>query len=757
MSIWDEHANLAYSTVRTAPSPAISGTTLVLASGQGTLFADPVVGYNCTIWPAGVNPTAANAEIIRVTALAGDTMTIERAQEGSTAQLITTGFQIANSITKKALTDIEARSLTYVFNAHAYGAVGDNVTDDTAGVQAAIDAARSAGGIVFLPPGNFKLTGPLNLTNKDLGHVTIKGAGVYKTALRPAYNGGTVLDLTGSALHHFSDFAVLPVAGFSPDSLLLLARKTSNASAGDHKFDNMWFWGNCTQASVIIWGSEQNAWNHCLFFTDTDVPVLVGAVNMPECLGATPSSSFLTPGTGQGGVGLNTFVGCRFDNDTASIQTSVLVKIYGANRWGFYNCFAHSNGPATYEINGSSYPSTPSNIYYSSVTFDTCEDESALNPTAKYSIWFSEFPVATVGTLKPSVRGCLVKNCAFLRYRAETPTLIDGFVMESGRHSPSVPAHSETLTGITKVSFDEVRNSRFSPASIERNLAYEIRGQSSALQFWGIPAANVTVPGGTAALIWTEAGNFTRILVSSATEQLRLSHTIDAVTYMAVTVDSAGIASFNALGSNPAFFFLDGVYATNGTLTCGAAAVSNPSFTVQGAAASNRTIQWYTGNLPRWTARAKNNVESGADAGSSWALAAYDDAGTLIDEPINVVRAAGGALTIARPLAAVAGTFSGKVTMNNGRQSAYAAKTGTYTIVAATDYCINCTSGTFTVTLPTAVGIAGQEFVIKNSGTGVITVATTSSQTIDGALTDVLSSRYQSITVISDGANWLKT
>jgi hypothetical protein len=44
--------------------------------------------------------------------------------------------------------------------------------------------------------------------------------------------------------------------------------------------------------------------------------------------------------------------------------------------------------------------------------------------------------------------------------------------------------------------------------------------------------------------------------------------------------------------------------------------------------------------------------------------------------------------------------------------SAYAAKTSTYQIVAATDYCIDCTSGTFTVTLPTAVGIVGQQFVI---------------------------------------------
>jgi hypothetical protein len=73
----------------------------------------------------------------------------------------------------------------------------------------------------------------------------------------------------------------------------------------------------------------------------------------------------------------------------------------------------------------------------------------------------------------------------------------------------------------------------------------------------------------------------------------------------------------------------------------------------------------------------------------------------------------------------------------------------------ATDYLIDCTANTFTVTLPTAVSIAGRIYVIKNSGTGVITVDTTSSQTIDGILTIVLAVQYgASLKVVSDGANW---
>jgi hypothetical protein len=81
-------------------------------------------------------------------------------------------------------------------------------------------------------------------------------------------------------------------------------------------------------------------------------------------------------------------------------------------------------------------------------------------------------------------------------------------------------------------------------------------------------------------------------------------------------------------------------------------------------------------------------------------------------------------------------------------------RTSTYTI-DNTDCVVNCTSGTFTVTLPTAVGVEGQYFVVKNSGTGVITVDGNGTETIDGALTQVMSVQYMSMTLISNGANWL--
>ena len=81
----------------------------------------------------------------------------------------------------------------------------------------------------------------------------------------------------------------------------------------------------------------------------------------------------------------------------------------------------------------------------------------------------------------------------------------------------------------------------------------------------------------------------------------------------------------------------------------------------------------------------------------------------------------------------------------------YRAVTGTYTITLE-DYMLDC-SGTFTITLPTAVGFTG-EYIIKNTSNGLITVDTTSSQTIDGDLTIQLI-EDEVITLRSTNSNWL--
>lgn len=101
----DAHKNFAVSAVATAPSPATSGTSLVVTAGQGSLFPTPP--FNAVIWPTNSNPLSSNAEIVRVTAIATDTLTIVRTQEGTVARTVIVGDQISAAITAKTLEDLD--------------------------------------------------------------------------------------------------------------------------------------------------------------------------------------------------------------------------------------------------------------------------------------------------------------------------------------------------------------------------------------------------------------------------------------------------------------------------------------------------------------------------------------------------------------------------------------------------------------------------------------------------------------------------
>jgi len=108
----DAHTNFAYSTITGTASVSdgnnagVSGTTISVGSGDGSLF--PTVPFNATIWPTGVQPTSNNAEIVRVTAIATDTFTITRQQEGTAIRNILYTDQIAAAITAKTIVDAES-------------------------------------------------------------------------------------------------------------------------------------------------------------------------------------------------------------------------------------------------------------------------------------------------------------------------------------------------------------------------------------------------------------------------------------------------------------------------------------------------------------------------------------------------------------------------------------------------------------------------------------------------------------------------
>ena len=85
-----------------------------------------------------------------------------------------------------------------------------------------------------------------------------------------------------------------------------------------------------------------------------------------------------------------------------------------------------------------------------------------------------------------------------------------------------------------------------------------------------------------------------------------------------------------------------------------------------------------------------------------------------------------------------------------------------YVVVTATSYLVKATdhvivanpAAVATMTLPTAVGIGGRIYTIKNNSTFVVTILPNGTEKIDGGSNFLLNTQYQNVSVISDGSNW---
>lgn len=93
------------------------------------------------------------------------------------------------------------RGSSWTYNVKDYGAIGNNIADDTTAIQSAISAASAGGGTVFFPAGTYKITAALNITtnNQDPAqrpHLLGEGPGGSVIIQSSSVNG---INVTGSA------------------------------------------------------------------------------------------------------------------------------------------------------------------------------------------------------------------------------------------------------------------------------------------------------------------------------------------------------------------------------------------------------------------------------------------------------------------------------------------------------------------------------------------------------------------------------
>jgi hypothetical protein len=103
-------------------------------------------------------------------------------------------------------------------------------------------------------------------------------------------------------------------------------------------------------------------------------------------------------------------------------------------------------------------------------------------------------------------------------------------------------------------------------------------------------------------------------------------------------------------------------------------------------------------------------------------------------------------------------TPNSKLTVAGSFATAITTKTANYSATDADHVIIvDATGGARAITLPSAVGLDGRQYIIKKKDASANTVSITANgtETIDGAGTILMSMQWQVRTLVSDGANWM--
>ena len=164
--------NNASGTLATAISA--SDTGIVLTTGNGASF--PALGATDYFY-ATLESTGGTFEVIKVTARSGDSMTVVRAQEGSTANSFAAGSRIELRVTAQSVLDTAQAGLW--ISVKDFGAIGDGVADDRAAIQACIDYCYTNNKCVLIPNGTYKVLDSLVFYDYQV----VRGQGWRKTSI----------------------------------------------------------------------------------------------------------------------------------------------------------------------------------------------------------------------------------------------------------------------------------------------------------------------------------------------------------------------------------------------------------------------------------------------------------------------------------------------------------------------------------------------------------------------------------------------
>jgi hypothetical protein len=259
-----------------------------------------------------------------------------------------------------SLTKVSYSMITGAYiNVLDYGAVGDGVNDDTAPIQAAIDAAPPEGGVVYLPSGVYKTTDTLIWPIRK--HLTLAGAGSSGSGDGATQVPATAIIYTGSGVclqMHGTSWDLNQVGGILRDlyikgsgsggSTIGVSLRWASGSAGRISFENVFVdqFNNGYKFDAVLDGTFFNCqargcgigWN-CVAINE--------AVNSNVWVGCAADSSSTGVKLQDGCNGNRWFGGTIQGNITGVLITGVT---FGPSVNGFYGTWFESPQPSSQGI-----------------------------------------------------------------------------------------------------------------------------------------------------------------------------------------------------------------------------------------------------------------------------------------------------------------------------------------------------------------------------------------------------------------------
>lgn len=626
--------NNAQSLVATAPSPATTGTSLVVTTGEGTLF--PASNFWATIWNAATYSEPKldpNFEVVLVSSRSTDTFTVTRGQlNGSAGRTIVAGDAVKLLLEDQHLIDIHtavnALEAVPVPKSLCDATVGDSGADYTTIPLAITAGARTIG-----------VKGTLTIAVST----TISTANVTIVAV-PNTGGTIVMNNTSNRLTASASGIRFIGVTFDVNSTSNLASDTTAwlTCSGAYSYieDCTFALDGMTTATtgVVVYQSSNNS-----VFRNN---LVTGASDMFSVLLLGGSTSQLVQG--------NEFVllsntRCVYSDGSAGGK----IRIMG-------NRFSMSAMTAAYfMVHVEDTTNTP----------DIHIIDNMFVPSGTYSA-FS-------------------RDCVYVRGNGSSSYFGQGTIIVSGNHT-SAAQNSQFGMYLYNVSAANIENNSMGTLTLQGTGTFNVTGN----QFYSASFFNT------------------------------------------ITYSSIIVGNMFRLGAN--FYSLRNCMVSSNTCDPG-----NGTLTLDSSSYGCIVNNNYGWNLT--VAGTYHTITNNVGYQTSSA----EVSGTLTVSGSNHIQAGNRFATF---------TDTSTVPLAYKRNSPVLAKTAAYTATQFDEVITgDATSAAFTVTLPTAVGFNGRRFTIKkkDSTANAVTVGTTSSQTIDGATTYALSTQYQTITVVSDNANWL--